>query len=167
MLPPSGHIKLENILAIGHALFCTDNSEGWATDTLFVEAVFPASSSTAFLSPLVTDSDVTDSDEMGKKTAELMTTSKTLLVSTLKEANIRQILGIFLMFLSKFTNSRNIVTGGSLGIDFEFTVWDKQQPGRNPATDAAVVLLRKAATLQPLILYELKTSVHPHGPKLM
>ena len=83
MLPPSGHIKLENILAIGHALFCTDNPEGWATDTLFVEAVFPASSSTAFLSPLVTDS-----DEMGKKTAELMTTSKTHLVSTLKEANI-------------------------------------------------------------------------------
>ena len=159
MLPPSGHIKLENILAIGHAIFSTDNSEAWATDRSFTEVVFPASSSssTALLSPLVTDSDVT---EMGGKTAEQMVSSKTNLVSTMKEANIRQILGIF---LSTCANSRKSITNGSVGVDFEFTVWDTLQAGRNPATDAAVVLLHTdAATLQPLIL---KASVHPHGPQ--
>ena len=62
MLAPSGLTKLEDILTIGHALFCADDSEVWAIDKLFEEAVFLASSSPpAILSPLVTDS------EMGEK----------------------------------------------------------------------------------------------------
>ena len=85
----------------------------------------------------------------------------TRLVNSKKEANSRQILGIFLIDFSELTNSQNIATGGSLSIDFEFTVWDTQQPGRNPATtDAAVVLLRTGSKLKPLILYDLKTAVH-------
>ena len=85
----------------------------------------------------------------------------TRLVNSKKEDNSRQILGIFLIDFSELTNSQNIATGGSLSIDFEFTVWDTQQPGRNPATtDAAVVLLRTGSKLKPLILYELKTAVH-------
>ena len=161
MLPPSGHTKIENILAIGHAMFSNDSTEGWATDRSFLEVVFPASSSsTALFSPL--DGDVT---EIGGKTVELIVSSQTNLVSIIKEANVRQILGIFLIFLSTCANSRNIITNGSVRVDFEFTVWDTLQAERNPATDAAVVLVHTdAAKLQPLILYELKASVHPHGP---
>ena len=98
---------------------------------------------------------------MGGKTVEVMMRLMTRLVNSKKEANSRQILGIFLIDFSELTNSQNIATGGSLSIDFEFTVWDTQQPGRNPATtDAAVVLLRTGSKLKPLILYELKTAVH-------
>ena len=89
MLAPSGLTKLEDILTIGHALFCTDHSEVWAIDKLFEEAVFPASSSPpAILSPLVTDS------EMGEKMVEVMMRLMTRLVNSKKEANSRQILGI-------------------------------------------------------------------------
>ena len=87
---------------------------------------------------------------MGGKTVEVMMRLMTRLVNSKKEANSRQIL----------TNSQNIATGGSLSIDFEFTVWDTQQPGRNPATNAAVILLRTGSKLKPLILYQLKTAVH-------
>ena len=63
---------------------------------------------------------------MGEKVVEEMKKSRTELVSAMKEANTEIILGSFLINLSKFTNSLNIVKGGRLTIDFEFIVWDKQ-----------------------------------------
>ena len=45
----------------------------------------------------------------------------------------------------------------TLNIDFEFVVWDNKRAERNPATDAAVVVVyNKGSLLRPLILYELR-----------
>ena len=96
---------------------------------------------------------------MGEKVVEEMKKSRTELVSAMKEANTEIILGSFLINLSKFTNSLNIVKGGRLTIDFEFIVWDKQQPGRNPATKAAVVLL----CTSPTIYYYMIRTILIHG----
>ena len=55
----------------------------------------------------------------------------------------------------------------TLNIDFEFVVWDNKRAERNPATDAAVVVVyNKGSLLQPLILYELNSSVHPSNEKV-
>ena len=59
---------------------------------------------------------------------ELKQTHKKLTCLGIAEGycNTETILGSFLINLSKFTNSLNIVKGGRLTIDFEFIVWDKQ-----------------------------------------
>ena len=79
-----------------------------------------------------------------------------------KEGKCKPILLVFVMNLGSYINKQKILHG-TIQIDLEFVVWENRQVGRNLALDVAMVVFYDENDKEalPLILYQLKSSVHP------